>query len=229
MRFIKELIHRRIPHIIGSYLIAGTSLILFIDWLINRYTLPEYYTTLCLFGVIAIMPSVFILAYFHGAPGKDQWNMIEKVGVPINILFIMVVFIMGHFSNWWFGSYDDEKFLFKNFYFHLSSSENYIEHYYIDYGFGKYDKDNFIIESIDSEILKEIRSSVFTKINSLYANQDLSIDASFSQEEQEILDTWTFHKMNYLNLEECIQLKETYELFMDIFIRIRVFVYNIEK
>ena len=72
MRFIKELVHRRIPHIIGSYLIAGTSLILFVDWLVNRYTLPEYYTTLCLFGVIAIMPSVVILAYFHGAPGKDQ-------------------------------------------------------------------------------------------------------------------------------------------------------------
>ena len=64
MNLIKELIHRRIPRIIGSYLIAGTSLILFIDWLINRYSFPEYYTTLCLFGVIAIMPSVFILAYF---------------------------------------------------------------------------------------------------------------------------------------------------------------------
>ena len=61
MRFIKELIHRRIPHIIGSYLIAGTSLILFVDWLVNRYTFPEYYTTLCLFGVIAIMPSVIII------------------------------------------------------------------------------------------------------------------------------------------------------------------------
>ena len=103
MRLIKELIHRRIPHIIGSYLIAGTSLILFVDWLVNRYTLPEYYTTLCLFGVIAIMPSVVILAYFHGAPGKDEWTKIEKIGVPINIIFIGLVVIMGNNYGWWLG------------------------------------------------------------------------------------------------------------------------------
>ena len=79
MRFIKELIRRRIHHIIGSYLIAGTSLILFVDWLVNRYTLPEYYTTLCLFGVIAMMPSVIILAYFHGAPGKDSGQKLRRL------------------------------------------------------------------------------------------------------------------------------------------------------
>ena len=99
MTFIKELIHRRIPHIIGSYLIAGTSLILFVDWLVNRYTLPEYYTTLCLFGVIAIMPSVVILAYFHGAPGRDEWTKIEKIGVPVNIIFIFLVLLIGHRSQ----------------------------------------------------------------------------------------------------------------------------------
>jgi len=59
MRLIKELIHRRIPHIIGSYLITGTSLILFVDWLVDRYTLPEYYTTLSLFGVIAIAEIIY--------------------------------------------------------------------------------------------------------------------------------------------------------------------------
>ena len=100
MRFINELIHRRIPHIIGSYLIAGTSLILFVDWLVHRYTLPEYYTTLSLFGVIVIMPSVIILAYFHGAPGKDEWTKIEKVGIPVNIIFIFLVLFIGHKSYW---------------------------------------------------------------------------------------------------------------------------------
>ena len=88
MRFIKELLNRRIPQIIGSYIIAGTSLVLFIDWLAARYEFPEYYTTIALFGIITIIPSVFILAYFHGAPGKDQWTQIEKIGIPINILFI---------------------------------------------------------------------------------------------------------------------------------------------
>ena len=101
MNFIQELIHRRIPHIIGSYLIAGTSLILFVDWLVNRYLLPDYFTTLCLFGVLAILPSVIILGYFHGAPGKDQWRKIEIIGVPINLIFIFVVLIIGYINNGW--------------------------------------------------------------------------------------------------------------------------------
>ena len=93
MKLIKELIHRRIPHIIGSYLIAGTSLILFVDWLVNRYTLPEYYTTLSLFGVIAIMPSVVILAYFHGAPGKDEVRKVELIAVPFNIIIALAILV----------------------------------------------------------------------------------------------------------------------------------------
>ena len=124
MRLIKELIHRRIPHIIGSYLIAGTSLILFGDWLVNRYTLPEYYTTLCLFGVIAIMPSVVILAYFHGAPGKDEWSKIEKIGVPVNIIFIFLVLLIGHRSNWWFEKNTDD--VVRNYVVHISSSDYFI-------------------------------------------------------------------------------------------------------
>ena len=72
--FIKVLLHRRIPQIIGSYFIASTSMILFLDWLRVRYEYTEYYISLALFGIISIMPSVIILAYFHGAPGKDKWN-----------------------------------------------------------------------------------------------------------------------------------------------------------
>ena len=81
MRLIKEVIHRRIPHIIGSYLIAGTSLILFVDCLVNSYTLPEYYTTLCLFGVIAIIPSVLIEISIVVRPsGSSSSQTISGVG-----------------------------------------------------------------------------------------------------------------------------------------------------
>ena len=99
--FIKKLLERRIPQIIGSYIIAGTSLVLFIDWLATRYTFPQYYTTLALFGIISIIPSVIILAYFHGAPGKDQWTKIEKIGIPANILFIAAMLFIGFKYDYW--------------------------------------------------------------------------------------------------------------------------------
>ena len=37
---IKKLLERRIPQILGSYLVAGTSLILFIEYLVDKYQFP---------------------------------------------------------------------------------------------------------------------------------------------------------------------------------------------
>ena len=58
--FIKKLLDRRVPQIVGSYIIAGTSLVLFLDWLKVRYEYPEHYISLALFGIISIIPSTFI-------------------------------------------------------------------------------------------------------------------------------------------------------------------------
>ena len=85
--FIKTLLERRVPQIIGSYFITGTTLVFFIQYLVDKYHFPAHYPTLALFGLIGILPSVIIISYFHGAPGKDEWNKIEKYGVPVNIVF----------------------------------------------------------------------------------------------------------------------------------------------
>ena len=76
--FLKELLKRRIPQIIGSYFVAGTTLIFFIQYLVDKYEFPPYYPTLALFALVGILPSVIILSYFHGAPGKDEWSKLEK-------------------------------------------------------------------------------------------------------------------------------------------------------
>ena len=101
MSFLKEILNRRIPQILGSYVVAGTSLVLFMDWLSARYEFPQYYVTIALFGIVSIIPSVLILAYFHGSPGKDQWNKLEKVGIPINIVFIGLMIVIGNMYGWW--------------------------------------------------------------------------------------------------------------------------------
>ena len=99
--FIKTLLERRIPQILGSYLVAGTSLILFIEYLIDKYQFPSHYATLALFALIGILPSVMILSYFHGTPGKDEWTKVEKVGIPINVLFIAGILFFGDSLNIW--------------------------------------------------------------------------------------------------------------------------------
>ena len=96
---IKELIRRRIPQILGSYLVAGTSMVLFVEYLVDKYNFPIFFPTLTLITILGILPSVIIIAYFHGAPGKDEWTKIEKFGIPVNILFIGLLILLSYKSN----------------------------------------------------------------------------------------------------------------------------------
>ena len=41
-----------------------------------------------------MIPSILILSYFHGAPGKDKWNKIEKIGIPANIIVSLIIMIV---------------------------------------------------------------------------------------------------------------------------------------
>ena len=99
--FIKEILIRRVPQIIGSYFVAGTSLIFFIQYLVDKYQFPPHYPTLALFALVGILPSVIILSYFHGAPGKDQWTKLEKYAIPANILFIATILLISFQYDYW--------------------------------------------------------------------------------------------------------------------------------
>ena len=99
--FLKELLIRRVPQIIGSYFVAGTSLIFFIQYLVDKYQFPPHYPTLALFALVGILPSVIILSYFHGAPGKDQWTKLEKYAIPTNILFIATILLISFQYDFW--------------------------------------------------------------------------------------------------------------------------------
>ena len=164
--FIKELLHRRIPQIIGSYFIASTSMILFLDWLKVNYAFPKEYITLALFGAVSILPSVVILAYFHGAPGKDEWTKIEKIGVPINIIFIFSILVIGYKGNWWFDNNDKPN----KYFIHITSNEKYIEDYYVDMGgmLKGLNKNKYVITSIPDTSLNYIHEVVFSNVISRF-------------------------------------------------------------
>ena len=36
--------------------------------------------------MIVMLPAVALLAYNHGAPGRDRWTKTERVFVPLNVL-----------------------------------------------------------------------------------------------------------------------------------------------
>ena len=188
--YIKTLMERRVPHIIGSYIVAGTSLVLFLDWLRVRYEYPEYYISLALFGIISIMPSVIILAYFHGAPGKDEWTKIERIGVPINILFIAVmVFFIDWTSDIPIQNSGQEKI--DSYYINITSTDNYIDDlYYRHDDFDtQIDKNTYSIRSIDDDLLKKIKKECFNYLNVKFQNKGIDIYSNINPSHITTLDS----------------------------------------
>ena len=35
---------------------------------------------------MSMLPTVYLLAHFHGKPGSERWPRFEKIGIPMNLL-----------------------------------------------------------------------------------------------------------------------------------------------
>jgi len=177
--FIKRLLERRIPHILGSYLVAGTSLILFIEYLVDKYQFPSHYPTLSLFALMGILPSVVILSYFHGAPGKDEWTKVEKVGIPINVFFIATILFFGDSMGFWKMDSDSSRDEIKNSHLlYISSPKNDWLNFIKDY----IEVSSYLSQNIGHDLyqldeirLNEIRKDMESKLLSEFYKQDIEI------------------------------------------------------
>ncbi len=86
MSIFQQLFARRVPQILGLY-VAGTWMAIEIgDWLIDKFSLPEAITAYIFVGLAVLLPAVAVVAWFHGAPGKDRWTPVEKTIVPLNLI-----------------------------------------------------------------------------------------------------------------------------------------------
>ena len=223
--FIKTLLERRIPQILGSYLVAGTSLILFIEYLIEKYQFPSYYSTLALFALIGILPSVVILAYFHGTPGKDEWTKVEKVGIPINVLFIAGILFFGDSLNIWKINKDDVNDNLPNI--HLlyigSPEEDHGACYKIAENILSNNEGADLFALSESE-LKNLRLNIESKLSSEYYNQNLITQVLIDNE-----------KISFINnaIKEQNNLKERVKKIYDFFEKpthiIFVWIYSIKS
>ena len=84
--FITDLLNRRVPQFVGIYLAASWGIIQFITWTVDRYLISPYIVDLCFAISVSMLPSILVLSYFHGTPGKDQWTKVEKIVIPVNII-----------------------------------------------------------------------------------------------------------------------------------------------
>ena len=91
--FLQNLWQRRVPQIFVLYLSACWVIIEIVSsLLVDRYLLSPHLIDFSILTLLSLIPSILLLAYFHGKPDHDKWTKIEKIGIPINV--ILSVFIL---------------------------------------------------------------------------------------------------------------------------------------
>jgi len=89
----RDLMQRRVPHILAIYAGASWGLVEFTAFAVDEFLLSPHWTRLVMVTLFMVLPSVFMLAWFHGKPGRerDQLARAEKVVIPANLVLCLVV------------------------------------------------------------------------------------------------------------------------------------------
>lgn len=85
-QILQDLVKRRVPQILGFYLGGSWVVVEFVGMLVDRYSLSPHLVSLSLVVLGSLIPTVVLLAYFHGMPGPNEWATAEKIGIPVNLL-----------------------------------------------------------------------------------------------------------------------------------------------
>ena len=92
----KNLMHRRVPQIVGMYIAATWLVIELGDWVTERFFLSSTLTSYVFVAMLVMLPAVILFAYNHGAPGADEWTKSERVIIPLNaVLGLTLLYFMG--------------------------------------------------------------------------------------------------------------------------------------
>jgi len=93
--FVAALTARRIPHVTGAYLAASWAVVEVVEWLAENHLLSRQWVYGVIACLLALLPSVLLVTYTHGAHGPDRLTSTEKIGVPLNLVLaaILAVFV----------------------------------------------------------------------------------------------------------------------------------------
>ena len=83
---MRQLLHRRVPHIVGAYLATSWILLEFTDWAVGQYALSPALTNFVVTTLLLLLPAVAVLAWRHGAPGEDPWTKADAAVIGLNLV-----------------------------------------------------------------------------------------------------------------------------------------------
>lgn len=81
----KGLLERRVPHVLVIYAGGCWGLVEFVAFLVDEFLLSPHWPRVAMAALLLLLPSVAMLAWFHGRPGRDDVPLAEKIGIPVNL------------------------------------------------------------------------------------------------------------------------------------------------
>ncbi len=92
--FWQEIRDRHILQVVGLYLGGSWVALEFTGFIADHYNVSPYVIDLLLLGVAGMLPSVILLAWTHGKPGKDRWTLADKIMVPVNVALTIGLMVL---------------------------------------------------------------------------------------------------------------------------------------
>ena len=90
----RNLLQRRVPQVLAIYAGASWGLVQFIDFMVDEFLLSPHWTRFSLTVFLLLVPSVFMLAWFHGREGRDKVPLTEKIGIPANLAVTVGILLL---------------------------------------------------------------------------------------------------------------------------------------
>ena len=90
--YLRSLVRRRVPHVLGVYALLSVGVTFLIGFLIDRLVLSPHLTGFGIVALASLLPAVAIVAYFRGR----AWTWKAKMAIPANLvasaLLLLLVF-----------------------------------------------------------------------------------------------------------------------------------------
>ena len=91
---LRSLVERRVPHSVALYIGVSWGCVQFTHFVVTEFLLSPHWTRVVLATILLFLPSVLMLAWFHGKPGRNQATLTEKVGIPANLAVAGLVLLL---------------------------------------------------------------------------------------------------------------------------------------
>jgi tetratricopeptide (TPR) repeat protein/TolB-like protein len=90
---IMDLWNKRVFQISAIYLFSAWIIKQAVAAMVSRYMLSPYLTDLSWVIFLSLIPTVLLLAYFHGRRKTNKWTQIERIGLPINAVLTILLLV----------------------------------------------------------------------------------------------------------------------------------------